>query len=300
MPRSGPEYGDDLRQGVDYFEVLGVDEAASAEEVISAFRAKIRAVHPDVNEGKHDPEAVGRIARARKTLTGADREAYVKARQAQREAPRPQPSTASPTPAASAASGDAWDIPEDRAWQRAADEVRRRAEAEARGREESERAARTPRAARPTPDARPSPGARAGGGASQARATDESPRPRPSPESASSSQQPAAPRSTPRPFERDPLIPPFPAGRRTPMPPRRVRPTADEILQRVQRRSAEILDEARWRSDDALAEAQRKSREILDASRRRSSETLREAQLEATPSALRSPAPYPRRAAGGR
>ncbi|MEO7921194.1 MAG: J domain-containing protein, partial [Thermoanaerobaculia bacterium] len=43
-----PEYQDDLDAGTDYFELLGVPEYASEEEIVSAFRARIRKVHPDV------------------------------------------------------------------------------------------------------------------------------------------------------------------------------------------------------------------------------------------------------------
>ena len=50
MPRSGPEYSDDLRQGVDYFEVLGVDETAILWDVISVSAGTRGAqilLHPD-------------------------------------------------------------------------------------------------------------------------------------------------------------------------------------------------------------------------------------------------------------
>ncbi|MCG3193088.1 MAG: hypothetical protein DIJKHBIC_02337 [Thermoanaerobaculia bacterium] len=139
MPRSKPEYSDDLNQGVDYLELLGVDETASAEDVVSAFRAKIRAVHPDLNGGRHDPDAVGRIARARKTLTGENREAYLKAREAkreaQREASRPQPNAAPESHAtAPNASEGAQDDAHARVWKWATEEFRRKTAAEARRR----------------------------------------------------------------------------------------------------------------------------------------------------------------------
>lgn len=262
MPRSGPEYGDDLRQGVDYFEVLGVDETASAEEVVAAFRARIKAVHPDLNGGKHDPEAVGRIARARKTLTGADREAYTKARKAQRDAAEPQ--TAPPPQAAPGAAGDVWDGPEARAWRWAAEEVRRRAEAEARSRSASQRATSPPpRAARPAArSGSVGPSSWATGGPATRPGADQVPRRPSSPPSISTPPSPGPAGKRPKPTApvRETVAPPSFPRRRAPMDPPRSRPTPDEILRDVQRRSAEILEEARWRSDEAIRGAHRRSR----------------------------------------
>ncbi len=268
MPRSGPEYGDDLRQGVDYFEVLGVDETASAEEVVAAFRARIKAVHPDLNGGKHDPEAVGRIARARKTLTGADREAYTKARKAHRDAAEPR--TAPPQQPAPGAAGDVWGGPEARAWRWAAEEVRRRAEAEARSQNTAKRAASPPpRTDRPAARrGSVGPGSWATGGPTTRAGSDQAPRRPSSPASRSTpSPWPAGMRPNPTATVREKVAPTFPR-RRAPMEPPRSR-TPDEILRNVQRRSAEILDEARWRSEEAITGAQRMSHDILDVARRK-------------------------------
>lgn len=262
MPRSGPEYSDDLRQGVDYFEVLGVDETASAEEVVAAFRARIKAVHPDLNGGKHDPEAVGRIARARKTLTGADREAYTKALVARRDAVEPR--TAPPQDPAPGVADDAWDGPEARAWRWAAEEVRRRTEAESRSRSTARRSASPPsRADRPAAHSGSvGPSSWATGGPTTRRGGDQVPRRPSSPPSRSTppSPWPAGMPPRPAPTVSETAAPSSFPRRRVPMEPPRRGPTPDEILREVQRRSAEILDEARWRSDEAIRGAHRRSR----------------------------------------
>ena len=51
----------------DYYEVLGVAQTASADEVKSAYRRLARKHHPDVNPG--DGEAEGRFKEMRLTLT---------------------------------------------------------------------------------------------------------------------------------------------------------------------------------------------------------------------------------------
>lgn len=99
-PTKRPAYEHDLRRGIDYFEVLGLNETASVEELISAFRVRIRAVHPDHHDGGGDRETLELLVRARQTLTGPDRTAYLEAR-ASRAATRPEPGRWSP-PSASA------------------------------------------------------------------------------------------------------------------------------------------------------------------------------------------------------
>lgn len=76
-PLSFDEYKRDIEVGINYFELLGVPEEADAAEVVSAFRSRIRAIHPDTNAGGGDPEQVAVLVRARSTLAGPEREAYV-------------------------------------------------------------------------------------------------------------------------------------------------------------------------------------------------------------------------------
>lgn len=75
-PTSSRDSQRDIEAGIDYFELLGVREEAEAAEVVSAFRARVRAVHPDANTGGGDPERVALLVRARSALTGPGREAY--------------------------------------------------------------------------------------------------------------------------------------------------------------------------------------------------------------------------------
>lgn len=72
-----PAYQDDVRRGIDYHAVLGVPETANEEALLSAFRARIRAVHPDLNAGVGDRETLELLVRARQTLTGPDRTLYI-------------------------------------------------------------------------------------------------------------------------------------------------------------------------------------------------------------------------------
>ncbi len=60
--------------------MLGVPETASPAEILSAFRTRIRAVHPDLHDGTGDREVLEVLVRARQTLTGPDRGAYLEAR----------------------------------------------------------------------------------------------------------------------------------------------------------------------------------------------------------------------------
>lgn len=60
----------------DYYEVLGVDRAASEKEIKKAFRALARELHPDVND--HDPEAESKFkqaAEAYEVLSDSERRA---------------------------------------------------------------------------------------------------------------------------------------------------------------------------------------------------------------------------------
>ena len=72
-PLKRPEYHDDLDGGIDYYEVLGIVETSTPEEILSAFRVRIREVHPDLG-GDHD--AAARLLRARRVLTGDERGDY--------------------------------------------------------------------------------------------------------------------------------------------------------------------------------------------------------------------------------
>lgn len=87
--------------------MLGLDETASVEELVSAFRARIRAVHPDHHDGGGDRERLELLVRARQTLTGSDRDAYLAARAVRAAAAPapgvPRPSTADARTARSAA-----------------------------------------------------------------------------------------------------------------------------------------------------------------------------------------------------
>lgn len=68
-----PDYHGDLDDGIDYYEVLGVVETSTPEQILSAFRVRIREVHPDLG-GDHDTAA--RLLRARRVLTGDERADY--------------------------------------------------------------------------------------------------------------------------------------------------------------------------------------------------------------------------------
>ena len=74
--------------------MLGVPETASPAEILSAFRTRIRAVHPDLNGGRGDREVLEVLVRARQTLTGPDRDVYLAAR-IQRANPEPRASAPS-------------------------------------------------------------------------------------------------------------------------------------------------------------------------------------------------------------
>lgn len=100
-PTKRPAYEHDLGRGIDYFEVLGLNETASVEELISAFRVRIRAVHPDHHDGGGDRETLELLVRARQTLTGPERTAYLEAR-AIRAATPPEPGRWSSPSSASA------------------------------------------------------------------------------------------------------------------------------------------------------------------------------------------------------
>jgi curved DNA-binding protein CbpA len=71
--------------------VLGVPETASHAEILSAFRTRIRAVHPDLNDGKGDRETLELLVRARQMLTGPDRISYLDARARRAAAASPAP-----------------------------------------------------------------------------------------------------------------------------------------------------------------------------------------------------------------
>ncbi len=84
LPTSSRDSQRDIEAGIDYFKLLGVREEAEAAEVVSAFRARVRAVHPDANAGAGDPGRVALLVRARSTLAGPEREAYTNALRAHR------------------------------------------------------------------------------------------------------------------------------------------------------------------------------------------------------------------------
>lgn len=90
--------------------MLGLDETASVEELVSAFRARIRAVHPDHHAGGGDRETLELLVRARQTLTGADRDAYLAARAARAAASHDPRKSRPATARASAATDRASDI----------------------------------------------------------------------------------------------------------------------------------------------------------------------------------------------
>lgn len=72
--------------------MLGVPETASHADILSAFRKRIRAVHPDLNDGKGDRETLELLVRARQMLTGPNRVAYLDARARRAAAAPPAPS----------------------------------------------------------------------------------------------------------------------------------------------------------------------------------------------------------------
>lgn len=109
-PTKRPAYEHDLRRGIDYFEVLGLNETASVEELISAFRVRIRAVHPDHHDGGGDRETLELLVRARQTLTGADRDSYLVARAARAAASHDPGESQRAAARPSAATGRAADI----------------------------------------------------------------------------------------------------------------------------------------------------------------------------------------------
>jgi len=88
--------------------VLGLDETASVEELVSAFRTRIRAVHPDHHDGGGDRERLELLVRARQTLTGSDRAAYL-AERAARAAAAPAPGVPRPSTADTRAASRAVD-----------------------------------------------------------------------------------------------------------------------------------------------------------------------------------------------
>lgn len=77
--------------------MLGVPETASHAEILSAFRTRIRAVHPDLNDGKGDRETLELLVRARQMLTGPDRIAYLDARARRAAAGSPAPGRPRPS-----------------------------------------------------------------------------------------------------------------------------------------------------------------------------------------------------------
>lgn len=56
-----------------YYDVLGVDDDATTEEIRSAYRAKVKETHPDVSDAADAEERFKRITRAREVLTDADK-----------------------------------------------------------------------------------------------------------------------------------------------------------------------------------------------------------------------------------
>jgi hypothetical protein len=145
--------------------VLGLDETASVEELVSAFRARIRAVHPAHHDGGGDRERLELLVRARQTLTGSDRAADLAERAARASAAPapgvPRPSTADSRTARSAADDimSRWAAAALRAraeWRPHAPQEASNAAADAAFREAERQAAATPeevrRATAPTAD----------------------------------------------------------------------------------------------------------------------------------------------------
>ncbi|MFD1587412.1 DnaJ domain-containing protein [Halorientalis brevis] len=55
-----------------YYEVLGVDDDATTEEIESAYRAKVKETHPDVSDAPDAEARFKRITRAKEVLTDPD------------------------------------------------------------------------------------------------------------------------------------------------------------------------------------------------------------------------------------
>ena len=47
-----PDYHDDLESGIDYYELLRVGERAMEEEILAAFRIRVRVVHRKLEPGR--------------------------------------------------------------------------------------------------------------------------------------------------------------------------------------------------------------------------------------------------------
>ena len=124
--------------------MLGVPETASPADILSAFRTRIRAVHPDLNGGAGDREVLEVLVRARQTLTGPDRDAYLAAR-TRRTNPEPRTSG----PAGQRQAGPEAEPNLDYS------EVYRRAAAARRARTSSPQAAPAPAPPRPAPHVDP-------------------------------------------------------------------------------------------------------------------------------------------------
>ncbi len=55
-----------------YYEVLGVDDDATAEEIKSAYRAKVKETHPDVSDASDAEARFKRLTRAKEVLSDGD------------------------------------------------------------------------------------------------------------------------------------------------------------------------------------------------------------------------------------
>ena len=55
-----------------YYEILGVDQDASDEEIQSAFREKVKETHPDHNDAEDAGDRLQRVREARDTLLNAE------------------------------------------------------------------------------------------------------------------------------------------------------------------------------------------------------------------------------------